>query len=319
MAILYQLGISLLVIVAMLPLYQGIATMIDNYRYPPPGKLVDIGGYKLHIHFTGEGDPTVVLDAGLSGTSLGWSLVQSEASKFTRVCSYDRAGYAWSDKSPSKRTSHHLAEELHTLLHRANIPGPYVLVGHSFGGCNVLMFADLYPEETVGVILIDSVHEDLLHESSTAQPNFQWLLSMMGLKRLQGPSNAIVQMFAPLPERVRCMYVAQMNKTSYTQTVSRELETFSESLRQLRDRKVHLQDKPLIVITAGQFANSIEEKSWNDLQKKLLSKSNRSKQMIADKSDHMINHHQPEIITRAIQEILNDLLSLKFTNDRTTE
>jgi pimeloyl-ACP methyl ester carboxylesterase len=305
MPTIYQLGISLLAIIAMLPLYQGIATMIDDYRYPPPGELVDIGGYKLHIHSTGKSGPTVVLDAGLSGTSLGWSLVQLEASKFTRVCSYDRAGYAWSDESPSKRTSLHLAEELHTLLHKANIPGPYILVGHSFGGCNALIFADLYPKETVGVILVDSVHEDMLLQTSS-RSTFQWLLSAMGFKRLKGPSNAIVQMFTPLPEKIRSMYVAQMNKTNYTKTVSREMEALSESLRQIHDRKVHLKDKPLVVITAGKFADSNEGKAWNNLQKKLLSKSNRSKQMIADKSDHMINHHQPEIIIAAIREILNN-------------
>lgn len=298
-----QLGIFLLTILSVFPFYQIIATRVDNHRYPPPGELIDVGGFKLHIHSTGQGGPTVVLDAGLSGTSLGWALVQLEASKFTRVCSYDRAGYAWSGESPSKRTSHHLAKELHTLLHKANIPGPYVLVGHSFGGCNALMFADLYPEETVGVILVDSVHEDMLQESSATHPTFQWLLSVMGFKRLQGPSSSIVQMFTPLPEKIRSMYVAQLNKTSYIKTVSREMKALNESLCQLGERKVHLQDKPLIVITAGKFADAHEEKAWNSLQIKLLSKSNRSKQMIADKSDHMINHYQPEIIIEAIREI----------------
>lgn len=305
----YQIGISLLVIITILPLYQGIATLIDDYRYPPPGELVAVGGYKIHIYSTGhtadKGGPTVVLDAGLSGTSLGWSLVQLEVSKLTRVCSYDRAGYAWSDESPSKRTSDHLVEELHTLLHKANIPGPYILVGHSFGGCNALLFADLYPEETKGVILVDSVHEDMLQETY-GRSTFQWFLSVMGLKRLQGPSKAIVQMFAPLPQKIRSTYIAQMNKTNYTKTVSREMEALSESLRQLHDRNVHLKDKPLVVITAGQFTSSDEEKAWNSLQEKLLLKSNRSKQMIADKSDHMINHHQPEIILAAIQEILKN-------------
>ncbi len=306
MTITYQLGISLIAVIAALTIFQSVATMIDDHRYPPPGKLIDIGGCKLHIHTTGQGEPTVVLDAGLSGTSLGWALVQKEVQKFTRVCSYDRAGYAWSDQSASKRTSLHLAKELHTLLHKANIPGPYILVGHSFGGCNALLFADLYPEETIGVILVDSVHEDMLRERSTAHFNFQWLLSAIGFKRLQGPSNAITEMFTPLPEQIRHMYIAQMNKISYTQTVSREMEALNESLCQLYERKVHLQDKPLIVITAGKFADNSEEKAWTCLQKRLLLKSNRSKQIIADKSDHMINHHQPEIIIEAIQEILKN-------------
>ena len=270
-----QMGISLLVGIAVFFLYQKAATILDDYRYPPIGKLVDVGGYRLHIHSAGKGGPAVVLDAGLGGTSLGWSLVQSEVATFTRVYSYDRAGYAWSDESPSKRISHNLAEELHTLLLKANIPGPYILVGHSFGGCNVLMFADMYPEETLGVILVDSVQEEMLQELPMppqgifnrlmSHPNFQWLLSALGYKRLKGPSSEIAQMFTPLPEEIRRMYVAQMNKTSYTKTVSREMEALHESLYQLRERKVHLQDKPLIVITAGKFPNNQKEKIWNDL------------------------------------------------------
>lgn len=309
-----QIGISLLIGIAAFLLYQNMATIIDDYRFPPIGKLVDIGGYQLHVHSTGEGGPAVVLDAGLSGTSLGWTLVQSEVSKFARVCSYDRSGYAWSEEAPTKRTSRNLAEELHTLLRKANIPGPYVLVGHSFGGCNVLMFADMYPEETLGVILVDSVHEEMLQESSprglfnrlVSHPNFQWLLSVVGYKRLKGPSAEITRMFQPLPEKIRRMYFAQMNKTSYTKTVSREMNALNESLCQLRESKVHLQEKPLIVITAGKFLNSEEAKQWNDLQNKLLLKSNRAKQLVAENSDHMINHYQPEIITDAIREILKD-------------
>lgn len=303
MSSIYHIGGAFLAIVAIFLFYQNIATKIDNRRYPPLGELIDVGGYKLHIHSIGKGEPTVVLDAGLSGTSIGWALVQSEVSKFTRVCSYDRAGYAWSDESPCKRTSLDLAKELHTLLHKANVPGPYILVGHSFGGCNVLMFSDLYPDETLGVVLVDSVHEDMLQEQTFVPSKIGWLLSVMGIKRLQGPSSAIVQMFAPFPERIRSMYIAQMNKTSYAKTVSREMQALNESLSQLSKRKVHLQEKPLFVITAGKFTDPHEEKKWISHQKKLLLKSNHSKQIIADQSDHMINHHQPEVIVEAIREI----------------
>ena len=137
-------------------------------------------------------------------------------------------------------------------------------------------------------------------------PKFQWLLSIMGYKRLKGPSAEIIQMFKPLPEKIKLMYFAQMNKTSYIKTVSREMEDLKESLCQLRENKVHLQEKPLIVITAGEFSNSEEAKLWNSLQKRLLLKSNSAKQLIAENSDHMINHHQPEIIYKAIREIWNN-------------
>lgn len=293
--------------------YQIVATIIDDNRYPPSGELVDIGGYKLHLNASGSEKPTVVLDAGLSGTSLGWSLIQPEVSKFAKVCSYDRAGYGWSDPSPLKRTSLNIAKELHALLIKANIPGPYILVGHSFGGTNMLMFADLYPNETLGVILVDAVHEDLLKElpdppesffnKLTDHPKMQWFLAAIGYKRLKGPPERIKDMFIPFPKEIQDKYIAQMNKTLYTQTVNQESEYLEESLAQLDERKVHLKDIPLIVITAGILADGDEGKRWASLQKNLLAKSNRSKQIIAENSDHMINHHQPQIIVDAIREL----------------
>jgi pimeloyl-ACP methyl ester carboxylesterase len=153
--------------------YQAIASARDAQRYPPLGRLIDVVGYRLHINSTGEGTPAVVLDAGVCDCSLNWCLVQPEVAKFTRVCSYDRAGMGWSDAGPSPRTSEVIVRELHTLLTNAGIAGPYVLVGHSFGGYNVRLFAHDYPEEVVGLVLVDSAHEDqwpMLPESVRHQP-----------------------------------------------------------------------------------------------------------------------------------------------------
>lgn len=308
---LYQMGILAIALCISFPLYQKLSTIIDDYRYPPLGELFDIGGYKLHLNTTGQGNITVICDAGLSGTSLGWSLVQAEASKFARVCSYDRAGYSWSDPSPLERTSVNIASELYTLLKKAGIPGPYLLVGHSFGGANVLIFADLYPEETLGVILVDSVHEDMLKEIPFSSggffdhPKVQWFLSFIGYKRLKGPSQLIEEMFHPLPEKIRTTYIAQMNKTLYTETVNQEMDTLHKSLSQLDERKIHLQ-QPLFVITAGIISNNEEGRKWKLLQEKLLSKSSQAKQIIAEKSDHMINHHQPMVIVDTIREMINN-------------
>lgn len=309
----YHIGIFALSLIAAFFLYQITATVIDDYKYPPIGKLIDIGGHKLHLNTSGKGNVTIICDAGLGGTSLGWSFVQKEVSKFARICSYDRAGYAWSDSPISKRTSLNIANELHLLLEQAKIPGPYILVGHSFGGANMMVFANLYPEEILGVVLVDSVHEDMLKKlPSPPQKLFgrfinhsvvQWLLAASGYKRLRNPTIDIKQMFLPLPEQIRNAYFAQMNKTRYTQIVSEEMDSLEESLLQLA--KCHIQDKPVIVISAGITTNSEEGNIWNELQKNLLSKSNKSKQMVADKSDHMINHHQPQIIVDAIKELVN--------------
>jgi pimeloyl-ACP methyl ester carboxylesterase len=128
--------------------------------FTPPGKLVDIGGYRLHLHCTGKGNPTVVLIAGGGDFSFDWSLVQPNVSRFARVCSYDRAGLAWSDPGPTPRTMRQDAHELHTLLSAAQIQAPYVLVGHSMGGLIARVYAAQYPNEVAGMVLVDATHED---------------------------------------------------------------------------------------------------------------------------------------------------------------
>jgi len=150
-------------------LYQGIASAVDASRYPAPGKLIDVGGYRLHINCTGAGRTTVILDAGLGGSSLDWSRVQPGVATFTRVCSYDRAGYGWSDSGPKPRTSGRIVAELHALLVKAGIPGPYILVGQSFGGLNVRLYAYTYPQEVAGMVLVDASHEDAFVRFPTLQ------------------------------------------------------------------------------------------------------------------------------------------------------
>src|SRR3989304_10304359 len=129
-------------------------------QYPAPGQLVDVGGRKMHINCVGQGSPTVLLEAGLGHYSLFWAYVQPEVAKYTRVCSYDRAGYGWSESSPMPRTANAEVDELHTLLVNADVQGPYILVGHSLGGMNMRVFANNYPDEVVGMVLVDSFHEE---------------------------------------------------------------------------------------------------------------------------------------------------------------
>ncbi len=115
------LSLSLVGLLLLGLLYQALTSAVDASHYPAPGKLVDIEGYRLHLHCTGTGSPTVILDAGLGGTSLDWSKVQPGVARFTRVCSYDRAGYGWSDSGPGPRTSQQIVKELHLLLTHAQM------------------------------------------------------------------------------------------------------------------------------------------------------------------------------------------------------
>lgn len=124
------------------------------------GRMVDLGGHRLHIDCTGKGSPTVILEGGFEEFSFDWALVQSKAADFTRVCSYDRAGYAWSDSGPKPRTFLQINMELHDALAKIGEMGPYVLVGHSFGGPIVRNFANTYPHEVAGIVFVDGVSED---------------------------------------------------------------------------------------------------------------------------------------------------------------
>ena len=139
-------------------LYESVSEASDRRAYPPPGRLVDVGGYRLHINCVDTGSPTVVIDSGAGDWSATWSSwVQPGVAGTTRICTYDRAGLGWSDPGPLPRTAERFADELHTLLQRAGIPGPSVLVGHSLGGLTVRLFAHAYPAEVAGVVLIDSM------------------------------------------------------------------------------------------------------------------------------------------------------------------
>ena len=142
-------------------LWQAIASHRDLRQNPSPGRLVDVGGYRMHVNSAGTGSPIVILDSGLSDSSLSWVKVQPEVARFVRVVSYDRAGLGWSDPSPRPRNSRVFAEELHTLLHNAGIPAPFVLVGHSMGGYDVRMFASLFRSEVAGMVLVDASHPDV--------------------------------------------------------------------------------------------------------------------------------------------------------------
>src|SRR6476619_5964306 len=170
--------------------YESAAEAADVRAYPPPGQLVDVGGYRLHINCTGTGSPTVVIESGWGDMSAAWGWVQPEVAKTTRVCTYDRAGMGWSEASPEPRVAREYAKELHTLLANAHETGPYVLVGHSMGGFTVLVYAHDYPADVSGLVLVDS--QDLPASDGAApvpapkpsENSVTTLLARIGLMRL---------------------------------------------------------------------------------------------------------------------------------------
>jgi pimeloyl-ACP methyl ester carboxylesterase len=143
-------------------LLAAVAGRCEETEPRPPGRLIDLGGYRLHLHAEGKGSPAVVLLTGMGDGSWVWSLVQSRVARFARVCSYDRAGEGWSDLGPVPRTLRQESHELHLLLHKAGIRPPYVLVGASYGGLIARRFASDHPGEVGGIVLVDSTHEDTI-------------------------------------------------------------------------------------------------------------------------------------------------------------
>jgi pimeloyl-ACP methyl ester carboxylesterase len=135
--------------------YQTFGTWSDARDHPAPGRLVDVGGFRMHLDCIGEGGPTVILDAGLGGWSLDWALVQPAIAQATRVCSYDRAGMGWSEDSPDPHDAEHAVAELHALLAAGSVTGPLVLVGHSNGGLRSVLYAATYPGDVAGLVLVD--------------------------------------------------------------------------------------------------------------------------------------------------------------------
>src|SRR5215211_3657857 len=156
--------------------YQIVGTALDQRAYSPPGQMIDVGGYRMHLYCTGvnqDGSSTVILETGLGSTSSTWARVQPEVAKATRVCSYDRAGMGWSDPGLPPRDAKHIAQELHTLLHNSGIAGPYVLVGWSYGGLYVREFAGQYGDEVSGLVLLDSSSPDQWTSTPEGQAQFE--------------------------------------------------------------------------------------------------------------------------------------------------
>lgn len=311
--------------------YQAIENGADARRFPQKGKSVSLGSsfgnLTLNIDCEGQGSPTVILDSGLGVPAVGWERVQTEAAKFTRVCSYDRAGYGWSGSTTAPRTSAQIVKELHALLQAAGEKGPYVLVGHSFGGFNVRVYSGQYPAEVAGMVLVDASHEDQLQRMP---PGFQEFMkkSNEDLKRqkLLAPvlirfgvarfSQRKVQVSPGVPQEFAEEMRYLQLQTKFVDSTVAEMGSFAESADEVR-ASGNLGNKPLIVLTAGknvdasQLPPGLQKKDmedfhviWvNELQVKEAQLSTQGKRIIVPDSDHMIPFERPDAIVSAIREV----------------
>jgi pimeloyl-ACP methyl ester carboxylesterase len=290
-------------------------------KYSVPGELVDMGGYRMHINCLGQGSPTVLLEAGKGDFSLTWTYVQPEIAKSTRVCSYDRAGYGWSESGPSPRTASTEVEELHTLLVNANIQGPYVLVGHSLGGMLVRMYAHQYSDEVVGMVLVDSLHEELpIRLPEIINSGNQIAIRQLRTLAFLNSTGiiALVPQSIPnfgLPDDAYAQSQAIMATTVFFETSIAETAAESESVTEAHDMQMtSFGDMPLIVLSRGRwepftFFSDAENQQywegWQATQSELASLSSEGKQIIAEQSGHFIQLEQPDLVIDAIQEVMD--------------
>jgi len=276
--------------------YQWLATRRDMAAAPPPGRLVDIGGHRLHLWCTGDGVPAVILDTGLGGSSADWGFVQPDVARFTRVCSYDRAGMGYSDPGPSPRTARRIASELRELLTRSGMTRPVVLVGASIAGLDVRVFASDYPDRTAGLVLVDATHEDQAHEVP-GMARFVPLLSTLGVLRLLGMSFG--QRIESLAPSVRDFARATSFRAAGARAAADEIIHVRESAEEVRSSRRKL-TIPVLVVTGGRGA----DENWRQLQRDQAALSDRGCLIVAEQAGHVVAIDQPGVVVKAIETVV---------------
>jgi pimeloyl-ACP methyl ester carboxylesterase len=282
--------LTLVFICAIGAVYQLVASARDARNFPPLGEIVEAGGFPMHIRCMGEGNPTVILEPGGGSNSLAWFLVQPEIAKTTRACAYDRAGMGWSDPRPGPRNGRHIADELHTLLNEADIPGPYVLAGWSYGGLFVRAYAMQFPEEVAGLAFLDASHPDIWTRTEQGRARYQndsklyvgmRVLGRLGLLRLfpipfTNPPDS-------LPTEQVPQWKAGHNATKFWDTTEAESRYILDTMAQVRGA-TDLGDLPVVVVTAGE--NQGADGQWVVYQEELGSLSSNSVHITVEGAEH---------------------------------
>lgn len=291
--------------------YESIASAGDAARYVAPGRMVDVGGYRLHLDCRGEGTPAVVMDAGLGGSSLDWTLVQDALATTTKVCTYDRAGMGWSETGPGLRSPARIAAELWTLLGNAGVPGPYVLVAHSLAGKNARMFSLAHPEAVAGMVLVDARSEyvdahaskaeaDGLSAGFQAQGGLYTVARRLGIARLLGASLAD-QPLVPTATAAE-MVLLQTSPSAVDETIR---EGLARSTDDVTLAAATLGSRPLAVIAASESLQDTPH--WVEAQRLLSTLSTKGRFIVAEHSNHYVQLQQPNIVLDAVRDVLADL------------
>lgn len=288
------------------------AAAIADLDPPPPGAHVWVGDHRLHLNCQGSGSPTVVFESGLGGSSLDWVLVQPAVATRTRACTYDRAGYAWSDAGPLPRNDVSIISDLNHLLSNGSVAGPYVLVGHSLGGLIVQRYAQQNPNRVAGLVLIDATHEDQLRRLEQAA-----VASARARARARGWTATVawesgVVVPEGLPEEVRVVAQAFSARVRSMVTRRSEMGYLLQSSR--GDGPIGaLPDVPLVVIS-HRIADGAADASasdaaraaiWMDMQRDLARRAQRSRHVIARTPGHYVQVLEPGTVIDAIHDVVD--------------
>jgi pimeloyl-ACP methyl ester carboxylesterase len=313
--------------------YQSLGTRKDGKVYPPPGRLVDLGTHRLHVLESGSGSPTIILEAGLMSTVLSWNDLQGELARSHRVISYDRAGLGWSDLGPMPRTADRIVDELHALLKRAAIPPPYVLVGHSFGGLTMTLFAARFPEEIAGMVLVDPVapaewnppseHDRKLTRIGATVCRRAALLSRIGVIRFvafllttgaKKPASYLVRLisrgtpadagsvsspwFSALPANEKAMATAFWVQPKFALTIASQLENLPVSAARIPELDSFCHSP--VVILSARTAPEHRRKEHAAMAGRVP----LGEHVLAGRSNHWIMQEEPDLVIRAIEKVV---------------
>jgi pimeloyl-ACP methyl ester carboxylesterase len=302
--------------------YNAVATHHFRARHAAPGSLYVIEGYKMHLHCSGEGSPTIVLDGGLGNDSLIWVKVQPELSKTTRVCSYDRAGFGWSDPQPGPHDADRIVQELHRLLTEAGISGSTILMGHSIAGLYIRAYAARYPHNLSGLVFVDGSTplqvDRFPNELREEDKNTDQELTKLKWLEILGIARAMRQCkhFEGFDDFTGRMIAENQCRASQLTAMRKE----HQSLRKSGNETVGtgpFGDLPILIFSQDTQPSAQPEtptpsevefsKIWNEMQEDLKHLSTHSRRIIAKGSSHYIQVDRPDLLNSKVTDFIQQI------------
>lgn len=304
--------------------YEKISSYLDAKAHPPPGELIDVEGYHLHVHIQGEareGIPSVIIETGIFDCSHSWQLVQPKIAAFTQVCSYDRAGYGWSDPKPCPRSFQEILKELKALIEIKKLKPPFIFIGHSLGGPLVRYYHSQYPQAIAGIIFVDALHDTIPKMPRLfmiAARAFSYL-SVIGIPRLLSKPVRPVSKHPEWTKPLQKTYITHFVKPSSLRTCFAENDAMPESFLALQKEKKSLHAIPVTFISRDPalpqrpFLSEQEVTEERKALEQLHAAQGRDvvhgNWVLVKGSNHFIQLDKPELIVNETRKMIESICS----------